>query len=263
MLNIAKVNTFVENNFMKRIFFVTALLLSLSCKSDENIQPKENNSLEPKSKGEIVKHTYYTLAYSEDDEQAYWVFYHLTPELINGTQARTDDFRADPAVSTGSATLIDYKGSGYDRGHLCPAADMTLNKTSMSETFFLSNMTPQNASFNRGIWSKLEDQVRTWALKCDGLYVATGGILSNPKGKIGINEVTIPASFYKVVYDETNGMIGLIVPNEGSQKMLSEFVVSVDSVEVLTGIDFFSGLEDKVENQLEKEVKLSNWFESF
>lgn len=254
-----KVNRFVETIFMKRIFLVTALLLSLSCKSDENIQPKENNSLEPKSKGEIVKHTYYTLAYSEDDEQAYWVFYHLTPELINGTQTRTDDFRADPAVSTGSATLIDYKGSGYDRGHLCPAADMTLNKTSMSESFYLSNMSPQNASFNRGIWSKLENQVRTWAIENNGLYVATGGILTNPKGKIGISEVTIPAKYYKVLYSEKNGMIGLVLPNEGSQKPLTDFVISVDSVEVLTGIDFFSGLEDKIENQMESKVNLDNW----
>jgi endonuclease G, mitochondrial len=84
----------------------------------------------------------------------------LTPELINGSQDRTDDFRPDPAVSTASASLNAYKGSGYDRGHLCPAADMKLNQTSMSETFFLSNMSPQVEGFNRGIWSTLEDQVR-------------------------------------------------------------------------------------------------------
>jgi endonuclease G len=244
---------------MKRIFLVTALLLSLSCKSDENIQPKENNSLEPKSKGEIIKHTYYTLAYSEDDEQAYWVFYHLTPELINGTQTRTDDFRADPAVSTGSATLIDYKGSGFDRGHLCPAADMALNKTSMSESFYLSNMSPQNASFNRGIWSKLEDQVRVWALEDNGLYVTTGGILNEKIGWIGINEVSVPAKYYKVLYSEKSGMIGLVLPNEGSQKPLSDFVISVDSVETLTGINFFPGLEDEIENQLEGNVNVERW----
>lgn len=99
------------------------------------------------------------------------MYYELTPELISGTQSRTDDFRADPLVSTGSDTLADYSGSGYDRGHLCPAADMKLNQTSMSETFFLSNMSPQGAGFNRGIWSSVEDQVRKWAIEFDGLKV--------------------------------------------------------------------------------------------
>jgi endonuclease G len=146
---------------MKKILIFIILFLTLSCTRDDNIQPNQDNkSLEPKSSGEIIKHSYYTLAYSEENEQAYWVYYVLTPEEINGTQTRTDDFRPDPAVSTGSASLADYSGSGYDRGHLCPAADMKLNKTSMSETFYLSNMSPQLAGFNRGIWSTVEDQVR-------------------------------------------------------------------------------------------------------
>ena len=257
-----KVNIFDRNKLtMKKILLLFILFISLSCKSDDvQIQPSQEISLEPKSSGEIVKHTYYTLAYSEADEQAFWVFYHLTPESINGNQSRTDDFRADPAVSTGSAVLADYSGSGYDRGHLCPAADMSLNKTSMSESFFLSNMSPQAPSFNRGIWSTLEDKVRAWALKHDGLYVVTGPVLSNKLGKIGVDEVTIPESYYKVIYDETNGMIGFVLPNEGSKKPLSDFVISVDSVETLTGIDFFPGLDDSLENKLEKEVSPTKWF---
>ena len=242
---------------MKKIFLLTFYILLISCKSDD-IQPT-NTSLEPLSRGEIVKHTYYTLAYSEADEQAYWVFYHLTPELINGAQSRTDDFRADPSVSTGSASLDDYKGSGYDRGHLCPAADMTLNKTSMSETFYLSNMTPQTHGFNAGVWSRLETKVREWALQYDGLYVVAGGILTEKLGSIGANEVTVPKRFYKVIYDEKNGMIAFIIPNESSSLTLDKFAVSVDEVEQLTGIDFFSGLDDKTENPLESDVNASNW----
>lgn len=128
------------------------------------------------------------------------MYYQLTPELINGSQARTDDFRADPAVSTGSASLDDYKGSGYDRGHLCPAADMALNKTSMSESFFLSNMSPQVAGFNRGKWSSVEDQVRKWTLEFDGLDVATGPIFKDNLGTIGTDKVTVPGYYYKVLY---------------------------------------------------------------
>lgn len=170
---------------MQKIWLLVILIISLSCKSDDQIKPNQDNSLEPKSGGEIVKHTYYSLAYSEENEQAYWAYYQLTPEFINGGQARTDDFRADPAISTGSAALSDYKSSGYDRGHLCPAADMKLNKTSMSETFYLSNMSPQVAGFNRGIWSSVEDQVRKWALEFYGLDVATGPIFKDNLGSIG------------------------------------------------------------------------------
>lgn len=205
---------------MKKIILLLFIILSISCKRDSDIQPNGNVSLEPKSKGEIIKHTYYTLAYSEENEQAYWVYYQLTPDLINGSQTRTDDFRADPAVLTGSATLEDYKGSGYDRGHLCPAADMTLNKTSMSETFYLSNMSPQVPEFNRGKWSTLEDQVRTWALSFDGLDVATGPIFKDNIGTIGGDKVTVPGYYYKVLYSESKKiMLGLILPNASSSKV--------------------------------------------
>ncbi|BBE16273.1 endonuclease [Aquipluma nitroreducens] len=246
---------------MKKIILLLFIILSISCKSDSEIHPNDNVSLEPKFRGEIIKHTYYTLAYSEENEQAYWVYYQLTPDLINGNQTRTDDFRADPAVTTGSATLEDYKGSGYDRGHLCPAADMTLNKMSMSETFYLSNMSPQVPGFNRGKWSTLEDQVRTWALAFDGLDVATGPIFKDNIGTIGVDKVTVPGYYYKVLYSESKKiMLGLILPNASSSKSLEQFVVPVDQIEQQTGIDFFPRLEDKLENQLEGNISLITWF---
>lgn len=243
---------------MKILLLVSFLFLSLSCTKDKDIEPTIG-SLEPVSSGEIVKHTYYTLSYSEENEQAYWVYYELTPQLINGTQSRTDDFRADPMVSTGSASLADYSGSGYDRGHLCPAADMTLTKTSMSETFYLSNMSPQLAGFNRGIWSSLEDQVRKWALEYSKLYIATGPIFKDNIASIGANKVTVPGYFYKVLYDGKSRMIGFILPNASSSKSLVQFTIKVDEIEQKTGIDFFSGLDDKLENQLESSNNTDNW----
>ncbi len=244
---------------MKKLSIFLLLVLFYSCKTLEDIKPNLGQNFEPISAGEVVNHSYYTLSYSEENEQAYWVYYELTPELINGTISRTDDFREDPLVSTGSATLDDYKGSGYDRGHLCPAADMTLNKTSMSESFFLSNMSPQVAGFNRGIWSRLESQVRDWALEYSKLYVATGPIFKNNIDTIGIDEVTVPGYYYKVLYDGGEQMIGLIFPNESSSKNLIQFVVEVDQIEQETGIDFFPGLNDDMENQLEGNINLITW----
>ena len=131
----------------------------------------------PPASGEVVKHTYYTIDYNEKHEQPNWVFYRLTIENTKGKAKRKDDFRPDPSVSTGSAELSDYKGSGYDRGHLCPAADMKQSDQAMSETFFLSNMSPQVPSFNRGIWAKLEAEVRRQIKgEDDTLYVITGPI---------------------------------------------------------------------------------------
>ncbi len=207
----------------------------------------------PKSDGQIVSHSYYTLSYSESNEQANWVYYELTPEMIYGGVSRTDDFREDILIEQGSASLADYKGSGYDRGHLAPAADMKLNRTSMSESFYLSNMSPQEASFNRGGWKKLEEQVRSWCLKENKLYVVTGPIFQKNKGTIGMNKVTVPGYYYKVIYDPTDEqkMIGFIMPNEKLTNSLASYVVTVDKIEEITGIDFFSQLDDTIEDSLE------------
>lgn len=241
-------------NFL--LFFL--IILGFSCGKNNEIPPDENLSLEPISSGQIIKHTYYSLAYSEENEQAFWVFYQLSSDNI-GNQDRTDDFRADPAVNSGSASLIDYKGSGYDRGHLCPAADMTQNKTSMSETFFLSNMSPQTPGFNRGIWSTLEEKVRSWATLNSKIYVVTGPIFNDNLAVIGQNEVTVPGYYYKVIYDGHEKMIGLLLPNASSSLSLDHFVVPVDQIELLTGVDFFSILNDKLENELEAKSDWNNW----
>ena len=111
---------------------------------------------------QIISHTAYTLKYSEQHEQASWVAYTLKSSHTSGTVGRTNDFREDYKVKTGSASLSDYKGSGYDRGHLAPAADFKWSSTAMSESFFMSNMSPQKPGFNRGIWKKLESRKLPW-----------------------------------------------------------------------------------------------------
>jgi len=214
----------------------------------------------PKSDGEIIKHKYYTLSYNEDHEQANWVHYKLDSRFLKGTSPRINSFKPDPKVSTKSAESSDYRGSGYDRGHLAPAGDMKYNRVSMSESFYMSNMSPQVPSFNREIWRDLEELIRIWGKKFQ-IYITTAGVLNNENfGSIGKNKVTIPSKYYKVIYSPKNrSMIGFLMPNLGSSSELESFVVSVDSIESVTGIDFFHELPDRIENELESEVNLEDW----
>ncbi len=152
----------------------------------------------------------YTICYREEYEQPEWAAYTLTAEKLVKNASRADNFRPDPLISTGSASLADYKGSGYDRGHLAPAADFAYSAEAMDDSFYLSNMSPQNGSFNRGIWAKLEAAVRDWAGETLITYVVTGPVLEKPAneyGFIGANEVSVPEYYYKAllfVYDSAS-----------------------------------------------------------
>jgi len=211
----------------------------------------------------IVHHTGFTLEYSEKYEQAKWVAYVLTKDKVLGNYPRTDNFRADPLVATGSATLADYKNSGYDRGHLYPAADAAWDTNSMKDCFYLSNMTPQIHAFNAGIWEKLETQVRDWAYKYDSLFIVAGGILRDGLPTIGIDSVAVPEYFYKVILCK-NGAdisgIGFIMKSENSALPLKSFIVTIDSVQRATGIDFFPLLSNSVKLRAESTIDTLKWF---
>lgn len=216
--------------------------------------------------GNIIKHQYYALSYSEEYEQPEWVAYELTKDrLYTKGVGRTNDFRPDSKIGSGSATPADYRGSGYDRGHLVPAGDMGFDYDAMSETFFMSNMSPQKRNFNGGIWRELEELTRSWTKKFRHLYVVTGPILSQEMlGYIGDNEVGVPSYYYKVVLDlsepELKG-IGYIMPNEVSDRPIHEYATSIDKVEEITGINFFPNLmEPRLEEAIEKEFNTDLWF---
>lgn len=185
----------------------------------------------------------FDLAYNEASEQAAWVVYVLTREEVEkGSVARTDNFRSDKSILTGSASLADYRKSGFDRGHLAPAGDMKWDKEAMSQSFLMSNMSPQNPSFNRGIWRELEEQVRRWALERDSLYIVCGPVLSSIEGTIGENQVGVPGYYFKIIVDLSppgHGMIAFLMPNEGSDLDLDRYAISVDSLESFTGYNFF------------------------
>jgi endonuclease G, mitochondrial len=217
------------------------------------------------STGQVIDHQYFWLSYDEEHEQAEWVAYVLTKEQLDMPWVeRQGDFRPDAKVKTSSATPNDYRNSGYDRGHLVPAADMAWDADAMRSTFVMSNISPQARNFNNGIWRELEELTRSWAKTCKKLYVVSGPVLSQPpKGTIGANEVSIPTAFYKVVLDAESSnpkAIGFIIPNEISFEPLTKFAVSVDEVERVTGLNFFANLLDKdTEMKLESRYNIDLW----
>ncbi len=240
---------------MKRVKLIFALLLVAICS-----QGLAQGNYLPHSEGEVVHHSYYSLSYNEQAEQAEWVYYELTLPMVSGSQSRTDDFREDTKVSTGSAQLADYKGSGYDRGHLCPAGSMTHSAKAMSESFYLSNMSPQVPSFNRGRWKQLEELVRSWVATDSLLYVVSGPLLAGKMETIGESRVAVPLHYYKVIYSPTKSeMIAFLMPNESIKGSVASYAVTVDKIEALTDIDFFSALPDSLEQKMESTLDKSKW----
>jgi len=231
----------------------------------ENIVPATIAELEipaVKSRTEVVRHSGYCLSYNEKHEQANWIAYELTAAETKAKFSRTDNFQPDPLVASGTATQKDYKSSGYDRGHLAPAADMGWSEQSMEESFYFSNMSPQLPGFNRGIWKRLEEQVRDWAIENEAVYVVTGPVLAKGLHTIGTEHISVPQYFYKVLLDyRLPGVkgIGFVIPNESSSKPLYTYSVSIDSVESLTGLDFFPQLPDDEENLLEGSCNVKQW----
>ena len=211
---------------------------------------------------QVIKHHYFALSYNEKYEQAEWVSYFLRSENEGVGHFKRPRFINDPKVTTESAASDNYKKSGYDRGHLCAAADMRFSKSAYDETFFTSNIAPQKHNFNDGIWKQLEEKSRYWATKYNGIYVVTGGILQKGLPTIGSEKVAIPNYFYKILfcnYQGKNKMVAFLIPSVKSKEPLYKFVVSVDTVEKMTGIDFFPQLNDNIENELERKNDFKSW----
>lgn len=229
----------------------------------KHVKNNTNNYFLPTSTtGQIIHHEGYSLSYSEPHEQAEWVAYELKKEHLSRSHFKRPYFEIDKSVKTGAAHWRNYKNSGYDRGHLCPAGDRRYSKMAHDETFLTSNISPQEHQFNAGIWNKLEQKVRYWANKYDGVFVVTGGVLKGQMHTVGDDEVSVPNEFYKVLIDNNSGetkMIAFLMPHKESDAPLYEYVVSVDTIETLTGIDFFPQLDDALERQLEASSSYKGW----
>lgn len=212
---------------------------------------------------EIIEHMGYTLSYNSANLIPNWVAYELSQFDVNGSVPRSKKFMPDPDIEGPQAHDSDYKHSGWDRGHMAPAGDMKWSSQAMAESFYLSNICPQNQNLNRGDWKELEELARNLSAKYKRVYIVCGPIVTNNKYKtIGGNKVIVPDCFYKaflVRTGENYSAVGFIMPNESGNRKLTAYVCSVDSLEHVLGMNLFYNLPDSVESIVEQRVVLPDW----
>ena len=203
----------------------------------------------------LLKREGYYVSYNKDRRVPNWVAWRLTAEHTSGRHSRSGmAFVEDDQVPRPRATDDDYYGSRYDRGHMCPSGDNKWSWKAQQQSFLFSNVCPQNHGLNKGDWNDLEIQCRYWAKKMGDLYIVTGPVFYNGvRNTIGKNKVAVPDAFFKVILAPRNRgkAIGFVYPNAGGHKDMNEYLVSVDEVERITGIDFFPLLDDRTEENVE------------
>lgn len=212
---------------------------------------------------ETRSYTGFTTYFNRDTHLPNCTSYELTRQETSGEVQRSKSFYADPNLD-GSATPQDYAYSGFDRGHMVPAGDMKWDTDAMTECFYMSNIVPQKKALNSGAWNKLETKIRDWADRDSALIVITGPIVleSDWENTIGDNKVVVPSSLFKVIlapYANPARAIAFIYANEKASGGLEKHAVSVDEVERITGMDFFSALPDDIENDVESRFDLNQW----
>ena len=214
---------------------------------------------------QTIAHRGYTLSYNRDTKQANWVAWELNRDKLVERESRTDKFLPDPNLPADEAvTTDDYVGSGYDRGHLCPAGDNRYHWRAMQESFYMTNICPQNHNLNAGDWKELEELCRRWAEQEGTIYIVCGPVFQGKRHKtIGRqHRIPVPESFFKAVLCtscQPPRAIGFLFANRAGNRPLEKYVTTVDQLEELTGIDFFASLPDDVEQVVESAADLSQW----
>lgn len=213
----------------------------------------------------ILKRVGYTVSYNAGRKVPNWVAWHLTRKHTMGRNKRDGvSFQEDPDVPSPKATNGDYYNSRYDRGHMCPAGDNKWSAEAMRQSFYFTNICPQNQNLNRYEWNDVEQQCREWAKEYGAIDICCGPIFEG-KGRqktIGKNKVWVPDAFFKCIlyaHGKDSKAIAFIYPNRSVKQDMSACVVTVDEVERRTGIDFFPTLPDDVENRVEATARLADW----
>jgi endonuclease G len=211
---------------------------------------------------QIIRKSSYIVSYNKDTKIPNWVAWHLTAEHTDGPYMRMSNYYEEESVSSPRATIDDYRGSGWSRGHMCPAGDNKWNETAMYESFSLVNVCPQNANLNSGLWNSLESDCRRWARRYGDIYIVCGPVFLNREHEtIGVNDVFVPEAFFKVVLC-LNGIpkgLGVIVRNTDGNRKRDLYYNSIDQVERITGIDFFPTLPDELKDSIESNVDMNLW----
>jgi endonuclease G len=219
----------------------------------------------PGQSGDLLCRVGYLLAHSPENKTPIWVAEHLTADKAASAEvSRYNKFQPDPDLEKGKrAELSDYAKSGYDRGHMAPAADMKWDQDAMVQCFYLSNMIPQvGKGMNQGIWNNLEAKVRKWAMSRGEVYIFTGPIYDGGVQKtIGTNKVAVPSHIYKIVYDPNKlEAIAFIMPNEPlNTSDMPDYIVTIRDVEAKTGLDFLSNLEKSMQDTVETQKAQGLW----
>lgn len=212
----------------------------------------------------VVRKSYegFTLSFNPANGTSDWVGWELLASEVEGTEQRSNNFWADTEIE-GSPTPADYRRSGYDKGHLCPAADQKWSRQAMNDCFVMTNMTPQDHALNTGAWNTLENKERLWAKRDSALIIVAGPVYTDSdKKRIGETGVRVPSAFFKVFlapYVEHPRAIGFVFPNMTSPGNMENYSMSVDKVEEITGLDFFSNLPDDLEKEIEGRVSFTEW----
>lgn len=250
--------------FIASVSFAQQMSLEIPvCEATGSYQAQEKDH-------EVHAYSGFTLCYRESYELSEWVAYILTKEELNKITGRPKKFYTDYNISTLSADPSDYTRSGYDRGHLAPAADMEWSEQTAKESSLMSNIAPQTSQLNQGLWNELEQKVRKWARKFGEIAVITGPVLEKEPFEyktIGKNNVAVPEYFYKVLLapqktkDGKGKFIALafIMPNNNCTGSLYDYASTIDEVERRTGLNFFSLIPDAVEEELENNIDFSGW----
>lgn len=203
----------------------------------------QNHFTFPSKNDSLVRHFYYTLSFDTLLQQATWVSYTLLP-YDGEKEERAKSFKVDPLLTKWTNHAKEYAKSGFDRGHLAPAGDFTFSDTAMMETFYYSNMSPQLPEFNRGIWKKIESEIRLLSLESDSIWVTTGPLWISDSIKT-MGKIPIPTHFYKAICRFKSDQVstfGYLLPHEGSTESTTFFQLSIDLLEEFTHLDFFNSL---------------------
>ena len=214
------------------------------------------------TKEQIVEYEGFRVSFNEDNKTPNWVAWELLGSESDGVEKRYDKFWQDENVR-GCPTTKDYSNSGYDRGHMCPAADQKWSPQAMIDCFSLANMVPQDHSLNAGAWATLEKKERLWAQRDSAIVIIAGPIYEQADTRrIGNAGVRVPSAFFKVIVapylDEPRG-IGFIYPNMSSPGNMKDYSMPIDEVEKITGIDFFYNLQDDIEERIEYVASFKEW----